>query len=86
MRNVSTGKRFVAACSAPSATTFFGVDRSAEPERLGGIRYDGSGDTQETVYINARARAKRTKAKIKYIYTNPINTARLEVAKEGKRP
>lgn len=71
--------------SAPSATTFFGVDRSAEPERLGGIRYDGSGDTQETVYINARARAKRTKAKIKYIYTNPINTARLEVAKEGSK-
>jgi hypothetical protein len=27
--------------SAPSATTFFGVDRTKDPERLGGIRADG---------------------------------------------
>lgn len=71
--------------SAPGATSFFGVTRSSDPERLGGIRYDGSSDTQETVYIRAMARAKRTKANLKYIYTNPINTANLEVAKEGSK-
>lgn len=29
--------------SAPSATAFLGVNRSVAPERLGGVRYDGSG-------------------------------------------
>lgn len=71
--------------SAPGATTFFGVDRSADPERLGGIRFDGSNETQETVYIKAKARLKRTKAQVKYIYTNPINTSNLEVSKEGSK-
>lgn len=70
--------------TAPT-TTLFGVTRSADVERLGGIRYDGSSDTQETVYIKARARAKRTKAKIKYYFTNPANTANLETAKEGSK-
>lgn len=28
--------------SAPSSTAFFGVDRSVDPTRLGGVRYDGS--------------------------------------------
>lgn len=71
--------------TAPGATEFFGVARNADVERLGGIRYDGSNDTQETVYTKARARTKRTKAKIKYTFTNPINTANLEVAKEGSK-
>ena len=71
--------------SAPSSTSFFGVDRSVDVERLGGIRYDGSGETQETVYIKAMARVQRTKAQIKYIYTNPINIAALEVSKEGSK-
>jgi hypothetical protein len=71
--------------SASGIADLFGVTRSNDPERLGGIRYDGSSDTQETVYIKARARVKRTKAKIKYIYTNPINTANLETAKEGAK-
>lgn len=71
--------------TAPDSTAFFGVARNSDPERLGGIRYDGSSDTQETVYIKARARVKRTKAKIKYVYTNPANTANLETAKEGSK-
>src|SRR5690606_15691019 len=71
--------------SAPGVTTFFGVDRSVDVERLGGIRYNGSGETQETVYIKAMARVQRTKANIKYIYTNPINIAALEVSKEGSK-
>jgi len=70
--------------SAPS-TTLFQVARSSDPERLGGIRYDGSSDTQETVYIKAMARAARTKARFKYVYTNPVNISNLSVAKEGDR-
>ena len=70
--------------SAPSST-LYGVARSADPERLGGIRYNGSSETQETVYIKAMARAARTKAKFKYIYTNPVNIANLAVAKEGDK-
>jgi hypothetical protein len=71
--------------SAPGATLFMGVDRSVDPERLGGIRFDGTNETQETVYIKAKARLKRTKANVKYIYTNPINTSNLEVSKEGSK-
>ena len=41
--------------SAPGATAFFGVDRSVDTDRLGGIRYDGTSDTIEEALINAEA-------------------------------
>jgi len=39
--------------SAPSATSFFGVDRSTDKTRLGGIQYDGSGQTVEEALLDA---------------------------------
>lgn len=39
--------------SDPSATSFFGVDRSADVTRLGGIRYDGSALPIEEALIGA---------------------------------
>ena len=39
--------------SAPSATTFFGVDRTADTERLGGVRIAGSGGPIEETLIDA---------------------------------
>jgi hypothetical protein len=39
--------------TAPTSTLFFGVDRSVDPTRLGGIRYDGSALPLEEAVINA---------------------------------
>lgn len=39
--------------TAPSATTFFGVDRSVDTVRLGGVRYDGSAQSIEEALIDA---------------------------------
>jgi hypothetical protein len=42
--------------SAPGATAFFGVDRTADTTRLGGVRYNGAGGPQDEVIIEAAAR------------------------------
>lgn len=41
--------------TAPGAGSFFGVDRTVDVLRLGGIRYDGSGSTYEEAIVNAAA-------------------------------
>lgn len=46
--------------SAPtSGDSFFTVDRSADPSRLAGIRYDGSAEPIEEALINAASRVAR---------------------------
>ena len=45
--------------STPSATAFFGVDRTADATRLGGIRYDGSAEPIEEALVGAAARVAR---------------------------
>lgn len=37
--------------TAPTATPFFGVDRSSDPTRLGGVRFDGSAQPLEEALI-----------------------------------
>lgn len=39
--------------SAPSATAFYGVNRSVDTVRLGGVRYDGSAQSLEEALIDA---------------------------------
>ena len=39
--------------TAPTSTTFFGVDRSVDVVRLGGVRYDGSGQDIPEALIDA---------------------------------
>lgn len=39
--------------SAPSATAFYGVDRTVDPTRLAGVRYDGSAQSIEEALIDA---------------------------------
>ena len=56
--------------SAPSATTFFGVDRSVDTLRLGGNRYDGSALPIEEALIEGAARAAREGAKIDHYFLN----------------
>jgi hypothetical protein len=45
--------------SAPTSTTFFGVDRSVDTNRLGGIRYNGSALDIDVALINAANRLGR---------------------------
>jgi hypothetical protein len=74
--------------SAPSATLFFGVDRSVAPVELAGVRYDGSNDQPQSVFINARAAfMQQTGRAIKkgVFYINPGTAAGLRNAYESKR-
>jgi len=45
--------------AAPSATTFFGVDRTSDTTRLGGVRFDGSSMPIEEALIGAAAQIAR---------------------------
>jgi len=44
---------------APSNTAFFGVDRTSDTTRLGGIRYDGTSENLEEAIKSGAARASR---------------------------
>lgn len=45
--------------SSPTATLFYGVDRSRDTTRLGGVRYDGSADSIEEALVEISARISR---------------------------
>lgn len=70
--------------SAPSSTEFFGVDRSVDPTRLAGIRYDGSALPIEEALITAAARAAREGAKPSHCFLNHAKFAELEKALGSK--
>lgn len=66
--------------SAPGATAFFGVDRSSEPTRLGGIRYSDSYPLKEKL-IRAFSQAYTHGArKCNKLFVNPLNFADIVVA------
>jgi hypothetical protein len=72
----------------PSATTFFGVDRSIMPSRLAGVRYDGSGDMLQTVFIRALAQYQSETGrglKKGCFYIHPLYGAAIRAAYEAKR-
>lgn len=56
--------------AAPTSTTFFGVDRTAD-SRLGGLRYDGRNMPIEEALVNALAYAYRENARPDRVYFNP---------------
>jgi hypothetical protein len=45
--------------AAPGATPFFGVDRSSDPTRLGGMRHDGSAGSIEEALLDASIKLQR---------------------------
>lgn len=74
--------------SQPGATTFFTVNRSVAPDLLGGMRYDGTSDSIETVFIKAERLFKLQTGnpfKEASIYMNPMSIGGLQLAKEGAR-
>lgn len=70
--------------SAPSSSPFFGVDRTADVTRLGGIRYDGSSLPIEEALISAASRAAREGARPDYCFMNYSKFADLEKALGSK--
>lgn len=64
--------------SAPSATSFFGVDRSVDASRLGGIRYDGSAEPLEEALIGGASRVAREGGKPTHCFMSYSKYAELE--------
>lgn len=57
--------------SAPGATAFFGVDRTQDVVRLGGMRHDGSGGSYEDAFQDACAKLEREGAEPDLIVMHP---------------
>jgi hypothetical protein len=70
--------------SAPAATLFFGVDRTADVTRLAGIRYDGSAQPIEEALISAAARIAREGGTPDYCFISYSKFADLEKALGSK--
>lgn len=70
--------------SAPGATAFFGVNRSVDVTRLGGVRYDGSAQPIEEALIDAAALTAREGGKIDHCFINYEKFAELEKALGSK--
>lgn len=70
--------------TAPTSTTFFSVDRSVDPTRLGGIRFDASSLPLEEGFIGAASRAAREGGKPDICFMNYSNFADLEKALGSK--
>ena len=71
--------------SAPGSTdSFFGVNRSSDVDRLGGIRFNGASLPIEEALIGAAARAARAGGKPDYCFMNYSNFADLEKALGSK--
>lgn len=63
--------------TAPGATLFFGVDRSVDTSRLGGLRYDGSAETIEEALIGGAALAFREGGHPDTGFMNPVDHGNL---------
>lgn len=66
--------------TSPSSTAFNGIDRSVDPERLGGVRYAGLGAPKTESLIQLAALISRFNGKPDYAVMNPLDF--VDVAKE----
>lgn len=72
--------------TAPTAgDSFFGVDRSADPTRLAGIRFDGSALNHEEALIKGLKRFGRDGAFPKHVVMHPDDIGALELLLGSKR-
>lgn len=66
--------------SAPSSTSFLGVDRSVDPTRLGGQRVDGSAVPIEEALIDGAVQVGREGGVLSHYFVSFANWAKLEKA------
>lgn len=71
--------------SAPGATTFFNVDRTADPTRLGGVRYAGSSANVEESIIGAASRLARESSSVPDVCLMSFTTLRQLVLELGAK-
>ena len=65
--------------------SFFGVNRSVDKMRLGGVKYNGSGDANvRTALINGGARLFRVGGRPDAVFIHPDKFAALDVEMEGR--
>lgn len=62
----------------------FGVDRSVDPSRLAGVRYDGSSETHEEALMGAGAKLWREGGRPDIVFMNPAHYAALLKELSGK--
>lgn len=71
--------------SAPQAgDSFFTVDRSVDPVRLAGLRYNGNGGPIEETLVKTAARLVREGSRPSHVFLNPEDYANLVNALAGK--
>lgn len=71
--------------TAPSATSFFGIDRTVEPELLGGIRIDGTtGASIANLLVDAVSQIDNVGGDPDVVWMNPITFGTLTKQMEGK--
>lgn len=63
--------------SAPGSTAFFGVDRTADTTRLGGIRYDGTGETIAEALISGGSLIAREGGRPDVVFMNHVHHGEL---------
>ena len=82
-RLVMAGLEAWVPASAPSATSFFGVDRSVD-SRLGGLRLDASSMPIEEALIEAESIVATNGGKLTHFFLNPKRYAELCKSLQGK--
>lgn len=70
--------------SSVSATTFFGVDRTADSTRLGGVRYDGSSQPIEEALVDGLSLLEREGGSPDYCFMSFANLSNLKKALGSK--
>lgn len=70
--------------TAPTATPFFGVDRSVNPVRLAGGRIKGGAKTIEEVIFDSLARGKTNGGKFDTVWMNSERAAELQKSMQAK--
>ncbi len=70
--------------TAPTSTAFFGVDRTSDVTRLGGIRYDGSSMTIEEGLKSCAARVHREGGRPDTVWMNPEEWVKLDKELTGR--
>ena len=74
---VLTGMSGWCPSTAPSSTAFFGLDRSVDTVRLGGLRLDGTGAPMQETLLEACAMANVEGAEVDTIWMHPRDRANL---------
>lgn len=76
---------YLPATAPTSGDDLHGLDRSANPTRLAGIRFDGSSYEMDEVWIQAQARAFRSGLKLSHFICHPDDKASVELALESRK-